>query len=116
MKALLKTNLGLISTLFVVFTFSCTPQFAPVPNELIQPEMFTDIMVDIRLAEAQQKVFRQNGYYDEHLVDSSYQMIYASYNVSMDKVEKSYNFYVSHPNWMEKLSAEVIEKLNKMEE
>lgn len=95
---------------------ACTPQFAPVPNEVIQPEKFTDIMVDIRLAEAQQKVYRQKGFYDDNLVDSSYQMIYESYNVSIDKVEKSYNFYVSHPNWMEKLSSEVIEKLNKMAE
>tara|TARA_B100000745_G_scaffold72421_1_gene43425 strand:- start:200 stop:508 length:309 start_codon:yes stop_codon:yes gene_type:complete len=95
---------------------ACTPQYAHVPSDVISPEEFTKIIIDIRLAEAQQKIYRQKGYYDNDLIDSSYQMIYHLRGVSAEDVERSYTFYTGHPNWMEKISADVIEKLNKMEE
>ena len=94
----------------------CTPQYAHVPANVISPEEFTEIIIDIRLAEAQQKVYRQKGFYDNELIDSSYQMIYHLRGVTSEEVERSYTFYTEHPNWMEKISADVIEKLNKMEE
>jgi hypothetical protein len=95
---------------------SCTPQFAHVPTDVIGPEEFTEIIIDIRLAEAQQKIYRQKGVYDNQLIDSSYQMIYYLRDVTAEDVERSYDFYKAHPNWMEKISADVIEKLNQMEE
>lgn len=95
---------------------SCTPQYAHVPGNVISPEEFTEIMIDIRLAEAQQKLYRQKGIYDNNLIDSSYQKIYYLRGVTTEDVERSYEFYTAHPNWMEKISADVIEKLNKMEE
>ncbi len=100
----------------MIVVFSCTPQYAHVPSDVISPEEFTEIIIDIRLAEAQQKVYRQKGFYDNDLIDSSYQMIYYLRGVTAEDVERSYAFYTEHPNWMEKISAEVIEKLNKMEE
>lgn len=109
-------RLLIIITLGLLSSFGCTPQYAHVPSNVISPEDFTEIIIDIRLAEAQQKVFRQKGIYDNNLIDSSYQMIYYLRGVTAEEVERSYDFYIAHPNWMEKISADVIEKLNKMEE
>lgn len=80
------------------------------------PEQFTQLIVDIRLAEAQQKVLRQKGFYDRDLIDSSYQKIYRLHKVSEEDVVRSYQFYIDNPEWMEKLSADAIDALNKMEE
>ena len=102
--------------MFCIAIVGCTPQYALVPSDVISPEEFTEIVIDIRLAEAQQKIYRQKGFYDNNLIDSSYQMIYNLRDVTADEVERSYNFYTEHANWMEKISADVIEKLNKMEE
>jgi hypothetical protein len=99
-----------------VVLMACTPQYAVVPSNVISPEVFTEIVIDIRLAEAQQKIYRQKGFYDNNLIDSSYQMIYYLRGVTVEEVERSYTFYTEHSNWMEKISADVIEKLNKMEE
>ncbi len=99
----------------MISSLGCTPQFAHVPNDVIEPEVFTELIVDIRLAEAQEKVYRQKGIYNKELLDSSYQMIYALRGVTPSEFERSYNWYLNHPNWMEKLSAEAIEKLNRME-
>ena len=96
-------------TVVVVLLMACTPQFANVPGNVISPEEFTEIIIDIRLAEAQQKIYRQKGFYDTDLIDSSYQMIYHLRGVSAEDVERSYTFYTQHPNWMEKISADVIE-------
>ncbi len=106
----------ILFTCYVAVLSSCTPQFAVVPGNVISPEEFAEIIIDIRLAEAQQKIYRQKGFYDTDLIDSSYQMIYHLRGVTAEEVERSYSFYTEHPNWMEKISAEVIEKLNKMEE
>jgi len=97
-----------------VSLFGCMKQYAPVPLDVIDSEKFTDIVVDIRLAEAQQKVYRHKGFFDSDLLDSSYQMIYTVHDVSEEQVVRSYNFYVQHPNWMDKIAEDAIEKLNRM--
>ena len=97
-----------------VSLFGCMNQYAPVPSDVIDSEKFTDIVVDIRLAEAQQKVYRHKGFFDSDLLDSSYQMIYTVHDVSEEQVVRSYNFYVQHPNWMDKIAEDAIEKLNRM--
>jgi hypothetical protein len=106
----------ILLVMLCILGVACTPQFAHVPGDVIQPEEFTEILLDIRLAEAQQKIYRQKGVYDNLLLDSSYQMIYYLRDVTAEEVERSYMFYTAHPNWMEKISSNVIEKLNQMEE
>lgn len=95
---------------------ACSNQMGNLPNDIIQPNEFGEIVLDIRLAEAHQKVLRQKGRYNADLVDSSYQVIYALHDVTENEMVRSYQFYINHPQWLEKLSSDVIEQLNKMEE
>ncbi|MBO6516859.1 MAG: DUF4296 domain-containing protein [Bacteroidia bacterium] len=105
------------SMLLVVYLLSgCSGTLKNVPTGIIAPDQFTEIVLDIRLAEAHQKVLRQKGRFDRDLLDSSYQLIYKLHGVSEKEVVASYEFYLDHPEWMEKLSADAIERLNKMEE
>jgi hypothetical protein len=87
-----------------------------MPKDVMAPEKFTQLIVDIRMAEAHQKVLRQKGYYDRDLIDSSYQKIYKLHQISEEDVVRSYRFYINNPEWMEKLSSDAIDVLNKMEE
>ena len=104
----------ILTLLFTSVFFGCMNQYAPVPSNVIKPEKFTDIVVDIRLAEAQQKVYRHKGFFDSDLLDSSYQVIYHVHQVSEADVVRSYNFYVQYPNWMDRIAEDATEKLNRM--
>lgn len=87
-----------------------------MPSKVIKPSKFTDIMVDLRLAESNMKQLNQNHYRYNNLIDSSYQLVYYLHNVTADKYEESLQFYIDHPEWMEKISNEVTEKLNQLTE
>lgn len=102
--------------MFSTGLFSCLKQLPTVPSEYIQPDEFTGIMLDIRIAEAYQKVLRQKGQNSEHFIDSAYQQIYYQHGVSEAEVNHSYEFYLDHPEWMEKISSDVIERLNRLEQ
>ena len=112
-------NLRTKAVCFMCLAFAlqaCYNKMGKMPSDVISPEQFTQLIVDIRMAEAHQKVLRQKGYYDRDLIDSSYQQIYALHKVSEEDVVRSYKFYIDNPEWMEKLSADAIDVLNKMEE
>ncbi len=113
----MKLHIKVICLFCIAFVLqACYNKMGKRPNEVMPPEQFTQLIVDIRLAEAQQKVLRQKGFYDRDLIDSSYQKIYRLHKVSEEDVVRSYQFYIDNPEWMEKLSADAIDALNKMEE
>ncbi len=101
--------------LIVGFFGACGTKYTPVPVSMIQPNDFTLIMMDLRLAESNQKLLHQQGQRDINLLDSSYQLVYKIHGVTAVDVEKSYNFYVMHPEWMDKITNDVIDKLNRLE-
>ena len=109
----MKNYLFLIATL--VFLLGCGKKFTPVPADLIQPKAFTSLLMDIRLAEANQKLLNQKGFRQENLLDSSYNLVYKIHGVDAQKVKDSYDFYVLHPEWMNKITNDVIDKLNHLE-
>jgi Domain of unknown function (DUF4296) len=103
--------------IFIILStlFACGNKYTPVPSNLIQPEKFTNILMDIRLAEANQKLMQQQGYRAENLLDSSYYLVYKIHGVDASKVKDSYDFYVLHTEWMSKITDDIIDKLNHME-
>ncbi|MFT4523769.1 MAG: hypothetical protein ACI8ZN_002725 [Bacteroidia bacterium] len=101
--------------MLVMGIFACKSKFAPVPGHLIQPKKFTLILTDIRLAEANQKIMTQHGLRESNYIDSSYHLIYHLHNVSVKDVEESYEFYVFHPEWMDKITNDVIDNLNHLD-
>ena len=95
-----------------LMVFGCRPKYSQVPGNIIQPDRFTAILLDIRLAEANQKLLLQQGIHETQLLDSSYHIVYKVHNVSQDVVLESYHYYVLHPEWMDKITNDVIDRLN----
>ncbi|MBI1305715.1 MAG: DUF4296 domain-containing protein [Bacteroidetes bacterium] len=104
-----------VLVMLISFSVSCKQKYEPVPSNCIAPEKFVNILKDIRLAESNQRMLQNKGFSQTELLDSSYQIIFKIHNVSREKVMRSYNFYVQNPEWIDKMSADVLEELNKME-
>jgi len=93
----------------------CEQKKTEVPSDLLQPEEFAEILVDIRLAEAQQKISIRNGKTRDHFLDSSYYLIYRLHNVKAEQVDTSFKWYARHPDLLKSVDEIVLEKLNRLE-
>ena len=106
---------GLLMLGLMMMVFGCKPKYPDVPSNLIQPQEFTDILFDLRLAEANQKVLQHAGLRPLNLNDSSYHIVYKVHNVTKEHVTESYAFYTHEPVWMDKISTDILDRLNQME-
>ena len=82
---------------------------------VLEPEEFSDIMVDLRLAESNYKLISRTPSYPQNLLDSSYFLIYSIHKVTPQVVDSSFKFYVKHPDYMMQIDQMVLDKLNKLE-
>lgn len=98
-----------------ILILGCRNKFSDVPGNVIPPKKFTEILTDIRLAEANHKYLHQQGLRKDQLLDSSYHVVYSLHGVTEEKVIRSYTFYVMHPEWMDKITVDVIDQLNHLE-
>ena len=106
---------GLVVFVVVSMVFGCMPKYPEVPGNVIGPDKFSDILFDLRLAEANRKVLQHSGIRIENLTDSSYHLVYEMHQVTPEEVRRSYDFYTHEPVWMDKFSAEILDRLNQME-
>jgi hypothetical protein len=99
----------LISMFIVVFLSSCEGE---IPDEIIQPDRMTEVMVDFHLAEA--------ICIDENLSAQATNQKMFDYRIAICKkhkidtalFSKSWKFYCSNPKLYEKVQDEVVERLN----
>jgi hypothetical protein len=87
-----------------------------IPEHIIQPPLYTQILKDILLAEANHKLAIRNGLRIDNMLDSSYYHIYTQYGVSPDDVDSSFNYYTEHPHILKEITEEVLNELHKLEE
>jgi hypothetical protein len=84
-------------------------------KHIIQPALYTQILTDVILAEANHKLAIRNDAALPHLLDSSYQYIFKRHDVSWELVDTSYKYYNARPHILEKITEDVLDNLHKME-
>jgi len=94
---------------------ACKQKKTEVPSHLLQPEKFAAVLVDIRLAEAQQKISIRNGKTRDNFLDSNYYLIYRLHEVEAEQVDTSFKWYARHPDVLQTVDEIVLEKLNRLE-
>lgn len=87
----------------------------PPPADIIPKDMMTHMLIDIHVAEAKVATL-------SHFPDSSnayYQLykakVYKKYNVTPEKFQKSFDFYMGNVELMDDIYEEVIDSLGLME-
>jgi hypothetical protein len=107
-----------ILLLFILCSFFCSSckKKENIPDHIIQPALYTEILRDILLAEANHKLALRNGNRWENMLDSSYYHIYEFYHVTPEMVDSSMHFYIKHPNTYTEITENVLDELHKMEQ
>jgi hypothetical protein len=105
----------IIVLLFCLLPVACKKK-ENIPDHIIQPIVYTQILKDILLAEANHKLAIRNGNRWDNLLDSSYYHIYTYYNVSPKDVDSSMSYYIQHPAILQEMTEIVLDELHKMEQ
>lgn len=97
--------------IFISLIMACGKKQADIPKGVIKPEKFSDVLVDIRLAEGSYRVLSQNGLVSSEYVDSCYQVVYATHKIEAWQMDSSMSFYSRHPDLFHKIFDMVDDKL-----
>ncbi|OYT10885.1 MAG: hypothetical protein B6I18_06740 [Bacteroidetes bacterium 4572_112] len=121
MTNILKT-LFIFSTLFVLISLSsCSeydPQHKEVPENLIDKSEFTNIMLDIRLAEViiRQDVTKNNGNNTDSITNYYYSFVFDKHNISQEQFQVNLDYYTSNPSELDDINKAVVDSLNLLKE
>lgn len=110
-------NISTILFLFlVVFLASCVSKEVVIPDDIIDADSFTDIMIDVQLKEGMTShtgTVRRNEAKAQGF--DPYTSIYESHGVEAEKFKRTYDFYSQHPDLMEGIYEQVLDSLSKLE-
>jgi hypothetical protein len=85
------------------------------PKTLIEEREMVDILADMQLVEA---IYRKSQFaeYDSLEIQVYYSRIFEKHNIDQAKFNASFDYYEKSPRKIERIYAQVIEKLSAMEE
>lgn len=85
-----------------------------VPDDIITRDSMVSALVDMHLIEGAKVGQKVMG--DTVKINTYYAKMYTKYGVTKEQYQKSFNFYSEHPEAMNKMYQEVIERLNKIQQ
>ena len=85
-----------------------------VPKDIMPRDSMVSALVDMHLIEGAKVGQKVMG--DTVKLNTYYAKLYQKYGVTKKQYEKSFNFYSEHPETMNKMYQEVIERLNKIQQ
>jgi hypothetical protein len=100
--------------LTVSLLFSCSGKKVSIPSDVIQIKQMEDIMTDVQIAEAAKQIANATDQ-THRSINDYYDSIFINHHITKDQFERSFNFYKSHPELMEEIYTEVINRLNEIQ-
>jgi len=88
-----------------------------IPEDLIDSNTFTAIMIDVQLSEGMstQKNYVRNNSAKDQAVTDPYAPIFKKHGVSAEDFKRTYDFYSHNPRRMEVIYEQVLDSLNKLD-
>lgn len=100
---------------FLILLSSCSGGGSlNVPDDVIPRDSMVSALVDLHLIEGAKVGQKVMG--DTVKINTYYAKMYQKYGVTRKQFEKSFKFYSEHPDDMNKMYQEVIERLNKIQQ
>ena len=100
----------------VVFLMGCVSNEVKIPDDIIDADSFTAIMIDVQLKEGMTShtgTVRRNEAKAQGF--DPYASIFESHGVKAEKFKRTYDFYSLHPDLMEGIYEQVLDSLSKLE-
>src|SRR5690554_3601860 len=110
---MIKHILYLIS---IVFLTNCVSKKVQIPDDIIDANTFTAIMIDVQIKEGMAShVGVLRGQEAEVKGYDPYASIFQKYDVKTEEFKRTYDFYSQHPALMERIYEQVLDSLSKLE-
>ena len=108
-------------TVYFLLVFSCgQKQATAIPSDVLPKEKMAQVMTDIHIAEAEKDL---SGPPDLPAPQASpvskatinFQKIFEKHKITKEQYDKSLNFYIEHPELLDKVYEDVLNELSKMQ-
>lgn len=99
----------------ILLLFSFCGQADRVPQGILSPGDMERVLFDLNLAEGAVKIQGLLPDSAEKVIPVYYNQVFAKHNLTREAFMKSYNYYLDHPNKMDKIHDQVLEELSKRE-
>ncbi|MEO6682496.1 MAG: DUF4296 domain-containing protein [Ginsengibacter sp.] len=98
----MKPFLPIIICLFTLFSCSSKDK---VPKSIIQPEKMGDVLWDIMRMQflAEEMAVSDTGIHQEEKLNELTQKVFGIHEINTSKFEKSYNWYIRHPEILKRI-------------
>jgi len=101
--------------LTIILIVSCSsPEEEGIPENVLSPEKFTSVMIDVQITEG----MRAQGVdliTPGEGVEGAYEEIFSKHQINKESFDVSYDYYLDHPDKMEKIYEQVLDSLSKLD-
>lgn len=102
----------LIPLLFIMLA-ACKSEMPDIPDDVMPIDQMKVILADMHIADAVAETKALGGANEMILTEEYYLQIYKNNHVTEQEFVKSYNYYKTNPEWMNKLYDEVLNEVSK---
>jgi hypothetical protein len=99
--------------LIVLIIQSCSAPVVIIPNDVLSQDKMVSVLTDVHLAEAAITLKFTNKDTSKLQAATFYNFIYKAHKTTKEQFTKSYDFYVSHPELLNKIYDDVLIELSK---
>jgi len=92
---------------------ACSAPKVTIPDDVLSQDKMVSILADVHLAEAAITLKFTNKDTSKLQAQEFYDFIYKSHKTTKEQFNKSYDFYTSHPELLNKIYDDVLTELSK---
>ena len=115
----MKTSTYIFVIYFVTVLISCGKSDAglnkSLPDGIISSEEMTKVLVDVYIAETATGIKDNSQTYSNYLAKHYYTEIFKKHHTNLNQFKNSFDYYTTETIEMEKIMANVIDELSKMQ-
>jgi hypothetical protein len=101
--------------IFILLFSSCSleQKEISIPDYVITQDSMAHILADVHIQEAMMNQYSQEGRHMKMNPVKQYQLIFDKYNISKERYDSSYQFYLDNPSLLNKIYENVVIELTK---
>jgi hypothetical protein len=105
----------IVSIVILCFVFSCSEKPGSPPDNLINKDKMTTVLVDVHLAEASTEARSVTPQLIDQIAALRYQLVFKKHGISLLQFQDSYDYYLDHPELLNEIYIEVVNRLSAMD-
>ncbi len=110
---MIKSKNIFILFIFLILSCSLEQKKISIPDSIISQDSMVHILTDVHIQEAIMNQYSMEGRHMKINPLKQYQLIFDKYNISKERYDSSYQFYLDNPTLLNKIYENVVIELTK---